>query len=26
VYFHLYDADDLDHVRLLGREVRPHAG
>lgn len=26
VYFHLYDAVDLDHVRLLGREVRPHAG
>jgi F420-dependent oxidoreductase-like protein len=24
VYFHLYDAD-LDHVRLLGQEVVPHA-
>jgi hypothetical protein len=21
VYFHLYDVTDLDHVRLLGREV-----
>ena len=25
VYFHLYDAGDLDHVRLLGREVLPRA-
>jgi len=25
VYFHLYDVDDLDHVRLLGQEVLPHA-
>jgi alkanesulfonate monooxygenase SsuD/methylene tetrahydromethanopterin reductase-like flavin-dependent oxidoreductase (luciferase family) len=25
VYFHLYDVEDLDHVRLLGREVLPHA-
>ena len=23
VYFHLYDVTDLDHVRLLGREVLP---
>jgi F420-dependent oxidoreductase-like protein len=23
VYFHLYDVADLDHVRLLGREVLP---
>ena len=23
VYFHLYDVSDLDHVRLLGREVLP---
>jgi F420-dependent oxidoreductase-like protein len=23
VYFHLYDVDDLDHVRLLGSEVLP---
>jgi F420-dependent oxidoreductase-like protein len=25
VYFHLYDVDDLDHVRLLGQEVLPRA-
>jgi len=25
VYFHLYDVEDLDHVRLLGREVLPRA-
>ena len=25
VYFQLYDAEDLDHVRLLGREVLPRA-
>jgi F420-dependent oxidoreductase-like protein len=25
VYFHLYDALDLDHVRLLGQEVVAHA-
>jgi F420-dependent oxidoreductase-like protein len=25
VYFHLYDVADLDHVRLLGQEVLPHA-
>jgi hypothetical protein len=24
VYFHLYDVTDLDHVRLLGREILPH--
>jgi hypothetical protein len=23
VYFHLYDVTDLDHIRLLGREVLP---
>ena len=23
VYFHLYDAADLDHIRLLGRDVLP---
>ena len=23
VYFHLYDVADLDHIRLLGREVLP---
>ena len=23
VYFHLYDVTDLDHVRLLGREILP---
>jgi F420-dependent oxidoreductase-like protein len=23
VYFHIYDIDDLDHVRLLGEEVLP---
>lgn len=23
-YFHLYDVDDLDHVRLLGSDVLPH--
>ena len=23
VYLHLYDVADLDHVRLLGREVLP---
>lgn len=23
VYFHLFDVEDLDHVRLLGREVLP---
>jgi hypothetical protein len=26
VYFHIYDVDDLDQVRLLGQEVVPHAG
>ena len=25
VYFHIYDIDDLDHVRLLGAEVLPKA-
>jgi F420-dependent oxidoreductase-like protein len=24
VYFHIYDIDDLDHIRLLGEEVLPH--
>jgi alkanesulfonate monooxygenase SsuD/methylene tetrahydromethanopterin reductase-like flavin-dependent oxidoreductase (luciferase family) len=24
VYLHVYDIDDLDHVALLGAEVRPH--
>jgi F420-dependent oxidoreductase-like protein len=24
VYFHFYDIDDVDHVRLLGEEVLPH--
>jgi F420-dependent oxidoreductase-like protein len=24
VYFHIYDIDDLDHVRLLGEQVLPH--
>ena len=23
VYFHLFDVDDLDHLRLLGAEVLP---
>jgi F420-dependent oxidoreductase-like protein len=23
VYFHIFDVDDLDHIRLLGREVLP---
>ena len=23
IYFHLYDVADLDHIRLLGREVLP---
>ncbi len=23
VYLHLYDVADLDHIRLLGREVLP---
>jgi hypothetical protein len=23
VYVHLYDVADLDHIRLLGREVLP---
>jgi F420-dependent oxidoreductase-like protein len=26
VYFHIYDVDYLDQVRLLGQEVVPHAG
>jgi hypothetical protein len=26
VYFHVYDVDYLDQVRLLGQEVVPHAG
>ncbi|MGH3392359.1 MAG: TIGR03560 family F420-dependent LLM class oxidoreductase [Actinomadura sp.] len=26
VYFHIYDIDDLDHVRLLGAEVLPKVG
>jgi len=25
VYFHLYEVEDVDHVRLLGREVLPRA-
>ncbi|MQA84818.1 MAG: TIGR03560 family F420-dependent LLM class oxidoreductase [Streptosporangiales bacterium] len=25
VYFHIYDIDDLDHIRLLGEEVVPKA-
>ena len=25
VYFHIYDIDDLDHVRLLGEQVLPKA-
>jgi F420-dependent oxidoreductase-like protein len=25
VYFHLYDVEDLDHVRLLGQEIVAHA-
>ncbi|HLH69059.1 MAG TPA: LLM class F420-dependent oxidoreductase [Candidatus Dormibacteraeota bacterium] len=24
-YFHIFDVDDLDHIRLLGSEVLPHA-
>jgi F420-dependent oxidoreductase-like protein len=24
LYFHIYDIDDLDHIRLLGQEVLPH--
>jgi F420-dependent oxidoreductase-like protein len=24
VYFHIYDIDDLDHIRMLGEEVLPH--
>ena len=26
VYFHLFDVEDLDHLRLLGREVLPRLG
>ena len=25
VYFHIYDVDDTDHVRLIGSEVLPRA-
>ncbi|HZV50659.1 MAG TPA: LLM class F420-dependent oxidoreductase [Candidatus Dormibacteraeota bacterium] len=25
VYFHIFDVNDLDHIRLLGREVLPRA-
>jgi F420-dependent oxidoreductase-like protein len=24
VYFHIFDVEDLEHIRLLGREVLPH--
>jgi F420-dependent oxidoreductase-like protein len=26
LYFHIYDASDTDHIRLLGRDVLPHVG